>query len=168
MHRPRRYATPRRQIANLEDETPTPDIAQRDVIGLIGIPVLLVAFFLQPQIASASVTARGQYLVAAMIGFTGLMFARGFVRHPVWRTVASIAVLGSVAALISISYPAQKRSERANERRCLAIQRDMLSARPRRPDGPDLFQALGCRAQGEGSVYRTPSAAERRAGHSLP
>lgn len=42
---------------------------------------------------------------------------------------------------------------RANDRRCLAIQGDMLSAQPRRADGPDLFQALGCRPQGEGSVY---------------
>lgn len=45
------------------------------------------------------------------------------------------------------------RDVRANDRRCLAIQHDMLSARPRRTDGPDLFQALSCRAQGEGSVY---------------
>ncbi len=46
--------------------------------------------------------------------------------------------------------------DRANEMRCLAIQRDMLSAQPRRSDGPDLFQALGCKPQGEGSVYATP------------
>lgn len=44
----------------------------------------------------------------------------------------------------------------ANDKRCLAIQRDMLSARPRRSDGPDLFQALSCRPQGEGSVYAPP------------
>lgn len=44
-------------------------------------------------------------------------------------------------------------SDGNNDRRCLAIQRDMLSARPRRSDSPDLFQALGCRPQGEGSVY---------------
>ena len=44
----------------------------------------------------------------------------------------------------------------ANQRRCLAIQRDMLASQPRRSDGPDLFQALGCRPQGEGSVYAPP------------
>lgn len=47
-------------------------------------------------------------------------------------------------------------SAKANDRRCVAIQRDMLSARPRRHDGPDLFQALGCRPQGGGSVYASP------------
>jgi hypothetical protein len=45
---------------------------------------------------------------------------------------------------------------RANDRRCLAIQHDMLRARPQRADGADLFQALGCRPQGEGSVYALP------------
>jgi hypothetical protein len=45
------------------------------------------------------------------------------------------------------------KSDIANDRRCLALQRDILSARPRRSDSPDLFQALGCRPQGEGSVY---------------
>jgi hypothetical protein len=44
----------------------------------------------------------------------------------------------------------------ANGRRCIAIQRDMLSAMPRRADGPDLFRALGCRPQGEGNVYAAP------------
>lgn len=44
-------------------------------------------------------------------------------------------------------------SVEANQRRCLAIQKDMLSSSPLRSDGPDLFQALGCRPQGEGSVY---------------
>lgn len=45
------------------------------------------------------------------------------------------------------------KSARANDRRCLAIQRDMLSSMPLRSDDPDLFQALGCRPQGEGSVF---------------
>lgn len=45
---------------------------------------------------------------------------------------------------------------RANDRRCLAIQGDMLAAQPRRADGRDLFQALGCRPKGEGSVYAVP------------
>jgi len=54
-------------------------------------------------------------------------------------------------------------SAKANDRRCLAIQGDMLSAQPRRADGPDLFQALGCRPQGEGSVHAPPD----RTGKSL-
>lgn len=47
-----------------------------------------------------------------------------------------------------------------NLRRCAAIQLDMLSAKPRRPDGPDLFQALGCHPQGGGSVYAPARKAE--------
>jgi hypothetical protein len=48
----------------------------------------------------------------------------------------------------------------ANERRCLAIQHDMLSAKPLRADGPMLFQALSCKPKGAGSVHaiRRPSA----------
>jgi hypothetical protein len=40
-----------------------------------------------------------------------------------------------------------------NQKRCANIQRDMLSPTPRRPDGPDLFQALGCRPQGSEDVH---------------
>jgi hypothetical protein len=39
-----------------------------------------------------------------------------------------------------------------NQERCATIQGDMLSPRPRRSDGPDLFQALGCRPQGGANV----------------
>jgi len=43
----------------------------------------------------------------------------------------------------------------ANDRRCLALQRDILSADPRNENGIALFVALGCRPQGEGSVFAT-------------
>ena len=56
----------------------------------------------------------------------------------------------------------------ANDRRCLAIQRDMLAAQPRRADGPDLFEALGCRPQGEGSVFAKPTKAEQASENALP
>jgi hypothetical protein len=44
----------------------------------------------------------------------------------------------------------------ANDKRCLAIQRDMLSARPRHADNPAIFGALGCRPQSTagGSMLR--------------
>jgi hypothetical protein len=41
----------------------------------------------------------------------------------------------------------------ANDRRCLALQRDILSAQPRKTNAVALFQAFGCRPQGPGSVY---------------
>lgn len=55
----------------------------------------------------------------------------------------------------------------ANDRRCLAIQRDMLSARRRMSDGPDVFQALGCRPQGTGMIRVKPTDRELKVGHSL-
>lgn len=69
--------------------------------------------------------------------------------------VLALAVVTSLyhaAQVLTISL----RGSRANDQRCEAIQHDMLSASPRRTDSPDLFQALGCRPQGEGSVYAKP------------
>ena len=44
---------------------------------------------------------------------------------------------------IPLAKVAARRSA-TNDRRCMAIQLDMLSAHPRRADGPALFHALGC------------------------
>lgn len=70
-----------------------------------------------------------------------------------WQQVLAWAFMTSACAVIIWTTSDWIAAARANDRRCLAIQRDMLSARPRRSDSPDLFQALGCRPQGEGSVY---------------
>jgi hypothetical protein len=57
----------------------------------------------------------------------------------------------------------------ANYKRCLAIQRDMLSAHPRIADGPNKFQALGCRPQGTDTrIFVPPTDRERAAGKPLP
>lgn len=65
--------------------------------------------------------------------------------------------LSAAAFVLGVMYLSEDAQSRpANNRRCLAIQHDMLSARPRRTDDADLFQALGCRPQGEGSVYAPP------------
>ncbi len=48
--------------------------------------------------------------------------------------------------------------QRYNAARCLALQKDILSARPRRPDGIELFKALGCSPTGNGSVFAPPRA----------
>jgi len=80
--------------------------------------------------------------------------------------VGLAAVLISAIALIGTLMPLVNR-DGANSRRCLAIQHDMLAAQPRRADGPDLFQALGCRPKGAGSVFAGPTKRERAAGHAL-
>lgn len=64
--------------------------------------------------------------------------------------------------------PSMARASRANDKRCLALQRDMLSEHPLRSDDPDLFQALGCRPQGEGSVYAPASESMIAVHHWLP
>lgn len=81
---------------------------------------------------------------------------------PICGFLSTLAFLiGALGFGVDAAYP-----DPHNEQRCLAIQCDMLRARPRKEDGHDLFQALGCRPQGEGSVYVPPTAAElRSAGH---
>ena len=71
-------------------------------------------------------------------------------------------LLFSGAAIFAVAVGAHlpKSTDAANDRRCLAIQRDMLAAHPNRSDDPILFHALGCRPQGNGSVYRQPTKAE--------
>jgi len=54
-------------------------------------------------------------------------------------------------------YGERTAANRANDRRCLFLENDMLSAQPRKPNGAALFQAFGCRPQGEGSVMVPPS-----------
>lgn len=56
--------------------------------------------------------------------------------------------VGTVTVAVSF-----KGEDRANKRRCEAIQRDMLRSHPHRQDSADLFQAFGCEPEGEGSVY---------------
>lgn len=48
--------------------------------------------------------------------------------------------------------------DRSNAARCEALQGDMLSAQPLRRDSPELFRALGCKPQGDGSVHAHLSA----------
>lgn len=77
-----------------------------------------------------------------------------------WLIVAAgiVFLLWGGWALVDETRAAEWRA-RANDRRCRQIQTDMLSARPRRADGPDLFQALGCRPQADGFVGFPPLAA---------
>jgi hypothetical protein len=58
---------------------------------------------------------------------------------------------GSMLALATIDP-----GERANARRCEALQGDFLSAYPRRADSREIFQVLGCRPQGDGNAFAQP------------
>jgi hypothetical protein len=78
-----------------------------------------------------------------------------------WRSAQLWCLFaGAILYLAASLANAQQRTDPAADRRCLALQRDMLSAHPRKSDGPALFQAFGCRPQGEGSVMVPPTGAE--------
>lgn len=130
---------------------------------------IIAAFFATPIL---------RYVDPLLLVEAGAWAALGFgatftVRHLPggWRYVGtgtSVLCLALAAWWIVPAGIQLQTSAAANDRRCLAIQRDMLSAQPRRADGPDLFQSLGCRPQGGGSVFAEPTRLEGAAGHALP
>lgn len=82
--------------------------------------------------------------------------------------VSVAAVLVSIVSLIGTVLPLAKRDS-TNDQRCLALQRDMLSAHPRIGNSADVFQALGCRPQGQDRrIFVPPTDRERAAGKPLP
>jgi len=117
----------------------------------------VLAFLLQPWVRFLPSNAViGGIVLTIWLG--DLFAARAANDH---TRIASRLGLGAGAlALLSYSFGEAGNDAVSNDRRCLAIQRDMLSAHPRKPDGPALFQAFGCRPQGEGSVMVAPTEAE--------
>jgi hypothetical protein len=78
-----------------------------------------------------------------------------------WRSAQLWCLFAGALLYLAASVAAARQlTDSAADRRCLAIQRDMLSAHPRKPDGPAIFQAFGCRPQGEGSVMVAPTKRE--------
>jgi hypothetical protein len=126
------------------------------VIGLIA------AFFLQTDVAAASTSERMVLAFLVILALFGLEAIYRLVPNRWLCGIACGLLLGTTAHLWGKVLLPRTLSSAANERRCLAVQRDMLSAQPRRDDGPDLFQALGCRPQGEGSVFATPTSRASR------
>lgn len=100
---------------------------------------------------SLVVEQTGVYHEQAQILFDG-MGARSQ-RNSKWPQMAGWLSAILFAAGAVVTGLTGFRVDIANDRRCLALQSDILSARPRNVNGILLFQALGCRPQGEGSVY---------------
>lgn len=118
----------------------------------------LLAYILQPYVRflPSNTAIGGVVLAISLVGYHAAAANKDFDK------VAARAVVGGLGVfLLMLSFFQAEDESWANDRRCLAIQRDMLSAQPRRHDGPDLFQALGCRPQGEGSVYAAPVGRKR-------
>lgn len=98
-----------------------------------------------------------------VISFIEEKVEKGWIASVLMGLILSVVVLVWNASIFEPSA-----SARANDKRCVAVQADLLSAHPRRPDAADLFQALHCRPVGEGSVHAPPTDRERKAGRSLP
>ena len=67
-------------------------------------------------------------------------------RHGAWLALALLVAVAGVGLLLYAGVDGLEHAH-FNERRCRAIERDMVSASPRRSDGPALFQALACRPE---------------------
>jgi hypothetical protein len=107
----------------------------------------------QPDIMKMTTSERG--LIGIVMTAAVWIIARAY-NHKSGRWDGHIhlftAIIVVVGLFLTISGPYQH-TQSANERRCEALQKDMLSARPRRADAPALFQALACHPRGDGSVY---------------
>lgn len=131
---------------------------------------VLLAFCMQPvlRFVDADRFLGGGAFVGA--AFTGLVAAWNETK----RLPAFVFGLSGIVMLLLGGWLLASTSTRAgsdavaNDRRCIAIQRDMLSAHRRIEDGPDVFQALGCRPQGTGVIRVKPTDRELKAGHPLP
>lgn len=124
--------------------------------GLWGLGVGIVAFvtlsgpllrFTDPAFMSTI----GVWIVTALTVAHYCLVLAGISRR--WKVIFALIPLMFVISVVLAAQRLASIDSRANDARCLAIQIDMLSARPKRDDGPDLFQALQCRPQGEGNVY---------------
>lgn len=138
------------------DHAPT----ETSFTSVIAIPAVILAYFYGGIVTASPLIDRA--------AISSLMLTMFVVSTVAWESVDKrwlrIAVIAAAVSLCGmgaqrILSPAFD-ADRANTRRCLALQRDMLSAQPRKPDGPALFQAFGCRAQGEGSVMVPPTRGE--------
>lgn len=126
-----------------EKDQPTRTRALRGLGSLLVIGAM-VAWFSQPMLrfvdpdwlaGSATLLAAGSaavYLDLANEGWKKTTY--------LWMVMAIVG-----AGLLWWTWSQALGVTAMNDRRCAVIERDMLSAQPIRSDGPDLFQALGCR-----------------------
>lgn len=115
---------------------------------------VISAFALAPLLPFAdpiSIASGGSWFaLGAALRFFGPLFPAR------WSIVSALIGAGFFVAAAVVIVPAAqdaRNNARANARRCAALQADMLSSAPLRANDADVFQALGCKPQGEGSVY---------------
>lgn len=135
-----------------------PELAKAWFRGAV-LAAAVVAFCTQPLMRYVDpdwYLAGGTFLGASFLGFSVLISHEKRGHAIFWGATGGILACAGIYFL-AIGAARADKAAIANDQRCLTIQRDMLSAKPQRSDGPDLFQALGCRPQGEGGVAALPS-----------
>lgn len=111
-------------------------------------------------------------IIGLCAGLFGLLFNSVYLfpgRGRIAFALSSLVFLAFGGLTLLFAAPPMLAASSANDERCRAIQEDMLSAHPRKPDGPELFQALGCAPTGfDRRVFAPPTDRELKAGKSLP
>ena len=120
----------------------------------VGICGITIAWLSQPLLRYSNPV----YLFWLGIGICAVVLLLAIARGVHSRNLRTLLGLGVAAFTIYLGWSLFVASRvliarsSANDRRCYAIQADMLSPRPRRQDGPALFEALGCRPDGQQNV----------------
>jgi hypothetical protein len=114
-----------------------------------GIAIIGIAFFAQPFMRFISPVKLLETGLLGGLSVVHLHFSFWSLKNWVRATnfiIMMVFVLILLFNLISAADIAQSAIE-ANDRRCSAVQHDMLVSTARRGDDAQLFQALGCRPQ---------------------
>ena len=137
------------------------------LVARLAVPGILAAVVLQPNLLLLSSMDRlilfGALLFASVVMVSAYETCSTKTRF-LLRVFIAIIIGGITYGIVTV--PAMV-DEAINDKRCLSIQRDMLSAHRRIEDGPDVFRALGCRPQGSGIIRVKPTDRELRAGRAL-
>ncbi|MEP9401065.1 hypothetical protein [Sphingomonas sp. VNH70] len=137
-----------------EARAATDDIGQR--YWGYGIGLLTLAWFSAPLIRYADAVELARCGLSAFVIVLALERAhRGRTRRV--RQLAAGMFLG--ATVMTVLFATQifvQARELAwhNDRRCRVMEAEMLRGSPRRGDLPDMFQAFGCRPQGDAMPRR--------------
>lgn len=139
---------------------------ERAFFAAVAVIAATFAFFVSPVLRFAPANSLQLAGLGVGVGAAGLWLAMNGDWGKRWQLLYGVPALASMVWMTTIVVGAGETSI-ANDARCLAIQRDMLSAHRRMADGPNVFQALGCRPQGNGMIRVAPTDRELEAGRPL-
>ena len=143
---------------------PMDDDASRAMAAASAAFAVITGYFALPILRFLDPSATETFGLMLATGVAGSWLARMLRYGRMWEipmiALTLIGFLGLGGLVILQGVPASD----ANKTRCMGLQNDMLSVSPRRRDGPQLFQALGCEPHGVGPVeFSPPLAAQARA-----